>query len=250
MNNFEDPRENPKIEGGNAAPNEIRYPRKRIEREVTEEMGNPNLAEKANRENDLITDVNSIILAGGFYFDDKTKGFRHGYEHNPKAVAAMEKKQNELRVIREQFGEELDLFRLKSFLRCRAEKLFWPTERFLDKLYQPETIEKLAGKLNGSETKQLLEFIQQGLARPLGTLLENKWICEQAVAEGNRGDENYSLMKESYSRKDVGECEHNLLCLSKLLPVLPEDVQEQNQRLVDETLHLLDWVKEKGQWQQ
>lgn len=253
MKNFGDLGENPRIEDGDAVPDEIRYPHKKIEREVAEEMGNPDLVEKANREDDLITDENTIILGGGFYLDDKAKGFRHGYENNPKAVAEMDKILNELRVIREQFGEELDLFRLKSFLRCRANELFWPTVRFLKELYQPKTIDKFAGKLNDEEIKQLLDFIQQSLARPLGELLESKRISELAAAEaeatGEIGYEKYGSMRESYSGKDVGECERHLLCLSKLLPVLPKDAREQNQRMVDETSSLLNWVKEKGQWQ-
>ena len=247
MNDFE----SQKIEGEDAIPDEIRYPRKRIEREIAEEMGNPGLVEMANREDALITGENTIFLDGGFYLDDKAKTFRHGHERNPKAVAEMDKILNELRIIREQSGEKLDLFRLKSFLRCRANKLFWPTTRFLKELYQPETIDKFASKLSDEETKQLLDFIQQSLARPLGDLLESKEISEQAAAEarGIIGYESYGSMKELYTGNEVRECERHLLCLSKLLPVLPKDIQEQNQRLVDETLHLLDWVKEKGRWQ-
>ena len=79
--------------------------------------------------------MNTIILGSGFYLDDKTKDFRHGYERNSKAVAEMEKIQNELHLIREKFSEELDLFRLKNFLRCRGNKFYWPIGRFLSELY-------------------------------------------------------------------------------------------------------------------
>ena len=84
-------------------------------------------------------------------------------------------------------------------------------------------------------------------------LLESKEISEQAAAEAeaerDTGYVCYTSMRELYSGKEVRECERHLLCLSKLLPVLPEDVREQNQRMIDETSRLLNWVKEKGQWQ-
>lgn len=217
---------------------EERFPRKRIEREIAGELGIPELNKVADREDDLITGRNAIILGGGVRFDSK----QHGWVG--EAGSAYENGRRGLEEIRTKYGAELPLFRLKSLLRCREAKLFWPYERYSEEVYQPEVIEKFADKLDERERKELLGFIHENLAIPLAELQEFKHISVAAATEGGPDYAPYGLLKAEYTQKYIDKCEHHLGCLNALLPVLPEATKEANERLVEELQKFLNWIIE------
>ncbi|TSC67104.1 MAG: hypothetical protein CEO19_358 [Parcubacteria group bacterium Gr01-1014_73] len=221
---------------------EVKFPRKRIEREIAGELGFPDLNKIASREDDLITGGNAIILSGGMRFDSAQHRWVSGTNENGQS--AYEIGRRELEEIRIKYGEKLLLFRLKSLLRCHEAKLFWPYERYGAEVYQSAVIEKFANDLNEEERKELLGFIQESLATPLAELREMKNISVAAATEVASDDEPYGLLKAEYTQKHIDGCEHHLECLQALLPVLPAAVREANQQLVEELRKFLDWIIE------
>lgn len=217
---------------------EERFPRKRIEREIADELSIPELNKVADRENDLITGGNAMIMEGEVNFDYEQ------HRWTGEAGSAYEVGQRELEEIRTKYRTELPLFRLKSLLRCREAKLFWPYERYSEEVYQPEVIEKFADKLDERERKELLGFIHENLAIPLAKLQDFKHISVAAAAEGGPDYAPYGLLKAEYTQEYIDKCEHHLGCLNALLPVLPEATKEVNERLVEELQKFLNWIIE------